>query len=355
MNLRHRPLLWLSLIVLMVVAIQLALPVVLLHYLNRQMAEMGDYRGHVETLTLAWWRGATRLEGIRIEKEGARVQVPLFEAKAFDTSLSWRALWKNRAIVARLTLHEPHVNFVDGGKTGASQDGEGVDWRERLEDLLNITIEEAHVVNGQVSFRNFTSDPPVHVYANAIQASLYNLTNTRDASGQRVAEFDMTAKLFNQAPLEARARFDPFTHWEDFSLQARTTGLVLTQLNDFSKAYGRFDFAKGTGDVVLEVEAKDSRLTGYIKPLLHNVDVFDLRQDVQSDDQGLLQSLWEAVVGGGQEVLQNQSKDQFATRIELSGSLKDAEISPFQTFLGILRNAFVQAFTPRFEESLKQE
>jgi hypothetical protein len=53
-------------------------------------------------------------------------------------------------------------------------------------------------------------------------------------------------------------------------------------------------------------------------------------------------------------VLKNQRQDQFATRIELSGSIKDRDISPFQAFWAILRNAFVQAFTPRFERALEE-
>src|SRR5690606_20261807 len=115
----------------------------------------------------------------------------------------------------------------------------------------------------------------------------------------------------------------------------------------FSSAYGKFDFAAGTGDLILEVEANDSQLNGYIKPLLRNVDVFNFEQDVEDGDKGFFRGVWEAVVGGGQEVLQNQAKDQFATRIELSGSTKSTDVSPFQAFIAILRNAFVQAFTPR--------
>ncbi len=254
-----------------------------------------------------------------------------------------------------VVFEQPKLNFVDGGERGESQTGDGVDWRDQLEALLPITLNEIRVVDGQLSFRNFTAEPPVHVYASAVDASLYNLTNSADAKGERVATFEGTAKLFNQAPMEARAHFDPFTDWENFQVSLRMTDLDLTKLNDFSNAYGSFDFAKGSGDLVLEVEAKDSQLGGYIKPLLHNVEVFNFRQDIEAEDKGFFRGLWEAVVGGTEEVLQNQRKDQFATRIELSGSTRSADVSPFQAFIAILRNAFVQAFTARFERSLELE
>lgn len=356
MKSRYRLPLWIVLaLAVLLIVLHAALPGLVRDYLNRQMAEMGDYQGHVEDVDLAWWRGAYRIDGLLIEKKDAQVQAPLFKSPVIDIAISWRELWRHRAIVAEVIFEQPQLNFVDGGDTGESQTGDGVDWRDQLEALLPITLNEIRVVNGQVSFRNFTADPPVHVYASAIEASLYNLTNSADAQGERVATFEGTAKLFNQAPMEAGARFDPFTDWEDFEVSLRVTGVELTKLNDFSNAYGNFDFARGTGDLVLEIEANDSQLDGYIKPLLHNVEVFNFRQDIQAEDKGFFRGIWEALVGGGQELLQNQRKDQFATRIELSGSTRSADISPFQAFIAILRNAFVEAFSTRFERSLSED
>ncbi len=356
MKTRTRLPLWILLsLAVMLLLLHLALPHLVLNYLNDKMADMGDYRGHIEDVDLAWWRGAYRADGLVIEKKSEQVQAPLFTADSIDIGLSWRALWKDQALVGEVVLEQPHLNFVDGEKDDDSQTGDGVDWRDRLEELIPFTLNELRVVDGQVSFRNFQADPPVHVYANAINASLYNLTNTSDQDEGRVARFEGEAKFFNQAPMEATARFDPYTDWEDFEVSLRVTGVDLTKLNDFANAYGKFDFAGGTGDLVMEVEANDSQLDGYIKPLLRNVEVFNFEQDVKNEDKGFFRGIWEAVVGGGKEVLKNQSKDQFATRVELSGSTKDAEISPFQAFVAILRNAFVEAFSARFERSLGDE
>ncbi len=340
---------------LLLLVLHLALPYLVLNYLNGKLADMGDYRGHIEDVDLAWWRGAYRADDLIIEKKNERVQAPLFTANAIDIGLSWRALWKDQALVGEIVLEQPHLNFVDGNEENDSQTGDGVDWRDRVNDLMPFTLNELRIVDGQVSFRNFQADPPVHVYANAINASLFNLTNTADQEQGRVARFEGRAKLFNQAPIEATARFDPYTDWEDFQFSLRLTGLDLTKLNDFASAYGNFDFAAGTGDLVVEAEANNSQLDGYIKPLLRNVEVFNFEQDVENDDKGFFRGIWEAVVGGGEEVLQNQSKDQFATRVELSGSTKNADVSPFQAFVAILRNAFVEAFSARFERSLADD
>lgn len=356
MKKRYRLPLWILLsLALLLLIVHLALPYLVLNYLNDKLADMGEYKGHVEDVDLAWWRGAYRADGLVIEKKNEQVQAPLFTAPSIDIGVSWRALWYDRALVGEVILELPQLNFVDGEEADDSQTGEGVDWRERLEELTPFTLNELRVVDGQLSFRNFESDPQVHVYASAINASLYNLTNTKDREQGRVATFEGTASFLNHAPMEATARFDPYSNWENFELDLRVTGVDLTKLNDFSNAYGSFDFAAGTGDLVVEVEANDSQLDGYIKPLLHNVDVFNFEQDVENEDEGFFRGIWEAVVGGGQEVLQNQRKEQFATRIELSGSTKNTDVSPFQAFVAILRNAFIEAFSARFERSLSEE
>lgn len=327
-----------------------ALPVLVRDYLNDKLADMGDYRGQITDVDLALWRGAYRINGLRIVKVDGQVPVPFVDAPGIDLSVSWHSLWHERAIVARVVFERPELNFVDGGADPeASQTGQGVDWREQLNKLLPITLDEVRVSDGTLSFHNFNSSPPVDIEANQINASLYNLTNVADEQGERVARFEGKALLLGHAPLEATAVFDPFKNFEDFEFRLRSTDIELKRLNDFSSAYGKFDFNAGTGHVVIEASADDGQLSGYVKPLLRNVDVFNWQQDVEAEDKGFFRSIWEALVGGGESVLRNQREDQFATQVELSGSVRQQDISAFQAFLAILRNAFVQAFNTRFE------
>jgi hypothetical protein len=320
------------------------------HYLNEKLADMGDYHGQVSDVDLRWWQGAYQIKGLVIEKKDGDVPVPLLDAPDTEISVSWHALWNEGAVVAEVIFHGLSISFVDT-PGGDDQTGEGVDWREQLEKLLPITLDEVRVDHGRLAFRNFQSDPPVDVYVDAINAQVFNLTNTRDAQEARSASFKGEGRLLGQAPIEATAHFDPLVRMDNFDVQLRMTGLELTRLNDFANAYGRFDFHGGTGDLVTEVEVADSQISGYIKPLLKNVEIFNWDQDVK--EKGFLRGMWEAVVGGGETVLKNQRKDQFATRIELSGTTKSTDVNAFSALISILRNAFVQAFTPRFEKALE--
>lgn len=351
MKARYRwPLIGLASLIVLLVALQLALPYLVRDYLNDKLAHMGEYRGQVADVDLAWWRGAYQINGLKIVKSTGKVPVPFLEAPLIDLSVSWHSLIHDKAVVAKVAFTRPVLNFVDGGSKQASQTGQGTDWRQQLDKLLPITLNEVHVDNGTLTFRNFNSKPPVYLKATQLNADIRNLTNVRDEKGRRDASFDGTALIASDAKVESRATFDPFSDFDDFEFRLRATGIELRRLNDFASAYGKFDFNAGHGDLVIEAQAEEGRLHGYIKPLLRDVDVFDWQQDVENKNKNLFRSIWEALVGASETVLKNQPKNQFATRVELSGSVHQQNISGFEAFLQILRNGFIQAFNARYEQ-----
>lgn len=351
MKSRYSWLLWsVAGIVVLLIALHIALPYLVRNYLNEKLADMGDYHGQVTDVDLALWRGAYRINGLNIVKVAGKVPVPFINVPVIDLAVSWHSLWYDHAVVAQVAFIKPELNFVDGGANKqASQTGQGTDWRAQLNKLLPITLNEVRIDDGRITFSNFNSTPKVKIEADQINASIFNLTNVVDVKGKRDARFEGKALLMGHAPVETSATFDPFSNFEDFDFRLRVTGIKLKSLNDFSSAYAKFDFNAGNGDIVIEAKARKGQLSGYIKPLLHDVEVFNWHQDVENQNKSFFRSIWEAVVGASQTVLKNQSKNQFATRVELSGSVHQQDVSAFQAFLQILRNAFVKAFNTRYD------
>ena len=350
------PLWTLAGVVVLLVALHFALPYLVRDYLNDKLADMGDYRGQITDVDLALWRGAYKINGLKIVKVDGKVPVPFVDAPLIDLSVSWPSLWYDHAVVAQVQFLNPEINFVDGGPNKQnSQTGQGTDWREQLGKLLPITLDEVQINDGRITFRNFNSKPPVNMNASNVNASIYNLTNVVDKEGKRDARFEGKALLLGHAPLETTATFDPLSNFEDFEFRLRARDIELKRMNDFAAAYGKFDFNAGHGDVVIEAKAEKARLTGYIKPLLRDVDVFNWQQDVENKNKGLFRSIWEALVGGTETVLKNQNKNQFATRVELSGNVHQQNVNAFEAFLQILRNGFIQAFNARYERPKPDE
>lgn len=329
------------------VLLRVMLPSIAERQINRRLVDMGDYSGHVERVSVALWRGNYTLHNLKIEKRNGRMPVPLLDAPDIHISLSWRNLLHG-GIVAEVRFERPVVHFVDGEGEN-NQSGTGVDWRERLENVIPIHLNDVEIRDGTLVFHNFVSKPPVDLTVTGVNAGIRNLTNVRDEEGQRVAELKATATVFESGQLESDARFDPFGRPDTFSFALRILNIDVTQINDFAQAYANLDFESGNGEFVLELEAADGQLTGYAKPLFQQLQIFRWKDDTSETDKNPLEIAWEAIAEQVTELFTNQPSDQFGTRIEISGNLNNPDMSTLSAIIGILRNAFVEALNPYFE------
>lgn len=329
-------------------ALRLALPYWVTKDLNARLANMGSYHGQVAEVDLHLWRGAYTIHDLQIVKNSGAVPLPLLKAPRIELAMRWVDLARGK-VVATVAFYGAELNFVDGRSDADGQSGQGVDWRAQLEKLMPVQIDEIKVVDGTLVFRNFVSDPPVDLRATQVNGSVRNLTNVEDANGRRVAVFDARAQMLGQAPAEAHAEFDPFNESRDFSLRLRILDFDVVDANDFARAYARLDFASGHGEFVTELDAHDGHLRGYAKPLFKDLKVFSWKQDVEQDSENPLRLAWEATAGLFTQLFKNHREDQFATRIEISGEIGAAETHPLQAMLGILKNAFIEAYKPNFE------
>lgn len=338
----------LLLVVIVLVAVRALLPYAVRSYLNGRMERMGDYHGQIADIDLHLWRGAYSIDALRIVKVSGDVPVPLLDAPHTEIALSWNAL-RHGVLRGKIAFDRPVVNFVDGRGSGASQTGRGVDWRAKLRMLAPIRLDEVTVHDGKVTFQSFVSQPRVDLTMTQVQATATNLTNIDRRQGSRVAELHATARLLGEARLETRARFDPLSHFGDFSYELQVRDIDLTRANDLARAYAGLDFAGGRGDFTMALEARDGQLTGYAKPLFRGLKIFSWKQDVASGDKNPLQIAWQALAQGVTSLFKNHAEDQFATRVPISGRIDDRHLDTVAAILGVLRNAFVKAYTPKLE------
>jgi hypothetical protein len=337
-----------SLIVAFVV-LRASTPFIIEYYLNeRLLPDLGDYSGSVEDIDLALWRVAFRIEGLRVEKAVGKDQVDFLIAPVIEVSLSRRALM-NGAIRAKAFLDRLQVNFVDAENPRDRQSGRGLNWQVLPEDFLKFTLEELEVRQAKIAFRNFTSDPPVNLQATEIDLTATNLTNVADKEGKRVADAEVAANLFDGSPLAFKARFDPF-NFKSFLFAGDIVVKDLAKINNFAQAYGNLDFKSGQGQILVELEADQGKLTGYIKPLFENVQIADWQQDVERQEDNPFRLIWESVTGLVNKIFTNPQSDKFATRIEISGDISDTKVNTWGAIFGIVRNAFAEAINSNFDQ-----
>jgi hypothetical protein len=339
----------LLLLVLLLVVARAMLPWELRRYVNRTIDQSKIYRGSIGEITVHLWRGAYAIHDIRLDKVTGNVPVPLYAAKRVELALDWRALLHHK-LKGQIVMIEPELNFVDAPTEEDSQTGVGGPWLKIIKDLFPFRINSAAVHNGAIHFRSFQAKEPVDVYLSQLEASVDNLTNINDDTASMIASVDAKALAMDHAKFEYHMKMDPASYYPTYHLAARLTGLDVTRINNLALAYGQFDFKRGWFDVVIEIDAKEGQVSGYVKPLFRNLQVFSLVRDVKEDNP--LQLFWQALVGLAAEVFKNQPRDQVATLIPFSGTSSGTSADILATVGNLLKNAFVRAYLPRLEPTV---
>src|SRR5690606_1221949 len=138
----------------------------------------------------------------------------------------------------------------------------------------------------------------------------------------------------------------------DFDMNMELTSVNLTSLNNFIKAQGTFDVERGNLDIYSELKLMDGELNGYVKPFIKNLKVLDWKEDSKKEEGGILNAAKEAVIGLFTKAVENPKKEQIATTVPIEGNVNDPETSGWATFLGVLRNAFIEALNRGIEGSV---
>jgi hypothetical protein len=305
------------------------------------------YEGEIGEVDIHLLRGAYAIRDVRISKTTASVPVPFFSGKRVDFAIQWDALLHGK-VVGRVLMEEPEINFVDAASDAGDQTGAGAPWLKILEDLFPFRINRAVVRNGAIHFRAFQTKQPVDIYLTQVQGLIDNLTNIRDETKPLVSTVQATAVAMDHAKIEFKMTLDPFSYRPTFHMALRLLGLDVTRINNLAVSYGNFDFEHGWLDLVIEADAREGQLSGYVKPLFRNLKVFSLTRDIR--DENVLRVFWQALLGAATTVFKNHPRDQFGTMIPFSGDLSGATTTDIPATIGnILRNAFVRAYLPRLE------
>ncbi len=336
----------LSLILLASIA-RLMLPSYVRWYVNRTLDKSPVYQGTIGDIDIHLLNGGYIIHDIEINKTTGNVPVPFFSAKKIDLHLEWASLLHGK-LVGQIAMIQPQLNFVDASNESSSQSGSQGPWLEMIRDLFPFKINSCILHNGEIHLRAYDATPPVDVSLNHLEAAIDNLSNIHDDVQPLITTVEASGLAMDTGKFEFHMKLDPFSYKPTFELALRVVGLDVTEINALSRAYGKFDFKHGFFDLVVELDATEGDLTGYVKPLFRNLTILDL-SDLQRDNP--VEFFWQTLVGVTTELLKNHPRDQLGTLIPLSGSL-DAPQSDILTTLGnVLRNAFIRAYLPRFENT----
>jgi hypothetical protein len=338
----------LSIIVVLIVAVRLALPYVILHYANQTLAEMDGYNGHIEDIDLAIIRGAYKIDSIYINHVDSVTQkeTPFLSASLIDLSVEWRSLLKG-SLVGEVVVDRPVMRFTKEKVEPKQVQKDTADFRHVLDELMPLKINRLEFKNGRLQYVDNTSKPKVNISMTDVEVLALNLRNSYDSAAVLPATINAQATVYD-GRLDMKMKLNPLAETPTFDMNAEWRHTNLVKLNDFFQAYAKIDVNTGTFGLYTEIAAKEGSFTGYVKPLLVDVDV--LGHEDRKDN--ILRKAWESISGTVSEIFENQSKETFATKIPLRGRLDNPKANIFFAITQVLENAFVNALQPSIDQQI---
>jgi hypothetical protein len=331
-------------VVIVLIIIRLILPYVVLHYANKTLENMDGYYGHINDIDLAIYRGAYKINGMYLDKVDTitKNRTEFFEVRTIDLSVEWRALFRGR-IVGELDFDDPHLIFTKDKVEPAEVRADSTDFRELLDDFMPLDINRFEIFNGEVYYLDHTSSPKVNIKMNAMHVLALNLSSVVD-SAVLPSSVVASAKVY-RGTLDFNMKLNALARQSTFDMNAELNNTYLPDLNEFFKAYAKIDVNKGTFGLYTEIAAEKGRFTGYVKPVIKDLDVLG----AEDRKDNILQKMWEGIAGLGGFVLKNQKEDQIATKIPLNGTFKNSDADVWSAVIDLLRNAFIAALQPSID------
>jgi hypothetical protein len=332
-------------VVLLLIVIRLILPYVVLHYANRTLATMKGYYGHVEDIDLSIYRGAYIIKNIYLNKIDpiSKKQTQFFKSRDIDLSIEWKALFHG-SIVGKLLFESPVLIFTkDKVELGAIRK-DTTDFRKLLKNFMPLKVNRFEVDDGALHYVDPTSKPNVDVSLKKTHILALNLSNAINKKVELPSTITAHASMY-EGTLDLNMKLNALAENPTFDLKTEIKNTNLVLLNDFLKAYGKFDVDRGNFSLYTEMAAKGGNFKGYVKPIIKDLKVLGPKDK----NDGLFHLMWESIVGGAGFVLKNQKADQVATKVPMEGTFKNPQTNTLEAIWEVLRNAFIQALVPNID------
>jgi len=342
---------WLKIViglVIFLVILRLILPYVVLRYANKTLAEMDGYYGHVNDIDIALIRGAYQLDSIYLNKVDSvtKKQTPFFSAREVDLSIEWKALFHG-SLVGEFVFEKPRIDFTKDKVEPKDVRDDSSSFKNLKEDFMPLQVNRCEINDGEVRYKDNTSKPKVDIKLTNLYAVATNLRNSYDSSALLPATITANAKVY-EGSLDFSMKLNPLADNPTFDMNADLKNTNLVLLNEFFQAYAKIDVNKGRFGMYTEVAAKEGKFTGYVKPVIKDLDV--LGKEDRHDN--IFRKMWEAITGFAGEVFENQPKDQVATKIPFEGRIDNPQADVWETVVNVLENAFIRAIQPSIDHEI---
>lgn len=331
---------------LVLIAVRAALPWVLRDLVNRRLAAIPGFAGHVDRVGVQVWHGGYAMHDLTINLREGRVDRPFVAAKEITFSIAYRELWRGR-LVSDVTVTDAQLNFIRGRTAAESQNGAGGGWQDVVRDLFPIRINHFVVRGGRIHFEDTASVPRVDVWIEHLQLDATGLRNRPSAhDGALPASVTVAGDTIGGGRLNLGVAAEPLAHEPHFRFRGSLKGVALPALNSFLLAYADVDVSAGDFEVYSEIAGADGGYHGYVKPFLR-----DLHFETPSDRRKpLTAEVWKGFVAKLEKLLRDRRQGEVATLVPFSGTFGGKpDVAVWAAMTSLLHNSFVGDLPHGFE------
>lgn len=209
---------------------------------------------------------------------------------------------------------------------------------------VEARVDRMVIEDTTVGLRAPGASPPYRVFLTIDRAEAEHVTTAPGGPPGRIA---LDARPMGRGALDTEAQFRRVARGgADVEMRVAMRDVPLRALNDALQAHGAPPLESGRLDLALDASVRGGRIDGWVEPVIEEVDLGTAR------DPGLGERIVEGAVDAVTGLLEDD-QDRIATRTTLSGTLQDPSVGVWQAIVGVLRNAYVEAVVPRWEQAMR--
>ncbi len=243
------------------------------------------------------------------------------------------------------------IDYIHSQLTAAVEKKRALMAEKKAKELVNkpgilLTADQVHLTGCTIGIMNKAARKPYRIFFSDADLLAQNFSNQ---SSHGTAQVKLKAKFMGSGITTASAAFRPEKAGVNLDLYVKIKDSQMTAMNDVLLSYGDFDVSAGVFSLITELHVKNGTISGYIKPFIKDMDVYDSRKD---KGRGVPHQLYEMMVGGVSKILENRSHQEVATRVDIKGPVGNPHTSTLQMVVELIKNAFFKAIIPNFEKGI---
>lgn len=323
------------------------IPLIVLPIVNKRLRDMPDFSGSLRKLRFNVFDASVTIEGMSIVKKNHLVPVAFFTQDHMKLSIR---IFKRRLLLD-LSIDKFNVNLVKGMKDEDSQMTLSEAWIEMARKMLQFNVSRLQIENGSTHFRTYHTEPPVDIYIDNIKLVAENLNVRSSEENYLPADVHLSANIHGGS-LKLDGTLNPRNPVPTFDINMELQGLRLEEVNSALLAYANIDVSRGTFSMSSEIAAKKRKISGYVKPVIKDLKLFNWKSDKKGSLRKIVKELF---IDGVVSLFKNHRNDQLATKIMIDGEIKGPDVKLWSVVGCMFFNAFVESLLPHIEDTVTIE